>query len=371
MNLKDIFHCSIAAVMKRAGISRFTIFCGLVAVLALLYVSLWLFPSSAASPDIPQTILLMDDYGYEQYRIKDPDALVIDATKATWIVSNVTKPRNRYPFLVEDSEPGLIIEGGTITGEVPLDISWRDAYKNSAAVYSRDNEDVTITGWKITQAWDAIRITGERDWSFVVDDVWLENIRDDGIENDDGLGGIIQNSLFDGVFVGISLADSKTKNQSDRVVTIDRTLIRMQPFLYKGEITHHSIFKVDKGGDSPALDLRNSVFAIADVDHEGQERLGVAWDSVVNAEGNYFLNLSDDELPRDYPLPPEDGFTILEGQEAREFWESARAAWLGDGPVDPTPTSISVADLIERLREKDQNAQLPFETTVGELIDGA
>ena len=49
-----------------------------------------------------------------------------------------------------------------------------------------------------------IRVVGDKNDEFTIDSVWLSEIRDDAIENDTGLNGTISNSLFDGVFVGIS-----------------------------------------------------------------------------------------------------------------------------------------------------------------------
>jgi Ca2+-binding RTX toxin-like protein len=76
------------------------------------------------------------------------------------------------------------------------------------------------------------------------------------------------------------------------------------------------------------------------VDHIGQGRQAVAWEKTIDASGNYFLNLSDDPLPRDYPLP-KSGFTILQGQAARAFWEDARSDWIAErGGTEPAPTHV-------------------------------
>jgi Ca2+-binding RTX toxin-like protein len=155
------------------------------------------------------------------------------------------------------------------------------------------------------------------------------------------IGGTISNSLFDGVFVGISLGDGDVDG-SDNTVTINGLLQRNKAFLYKGEVTHQSPFKMDKDSNDITPDLRifNSIFAIEKVDHEGMERLEKAWDKTVEASGNYYLNLSDTPFPSDYPLPGK-GFTILQGQAARNFWANARQEWIekheGGGGVTPDP----------------------------------
>ena len=291
-------------------------------------------------------ITLSGDYGYEPIKISDVTATEIDASGATWIVANIGSQINLYPIQVRDSG-NVILTGGVINGQVSLTLDWRDAYVNSAAVFAGDVVEVMIQDWTISRAWDAIRFSGSASNTFTVDNVWLTDVRDDGIENDNGMSGTVSNSLFDGVFVGISLADSDTGNQTANLVTVDNVLIRMERYQYNGEFTHQSIFKVE-AGISPGLSIHNSVFAIEDVNHRGTSRLEIAWNSVVSASNNYFLNLSDTPLPRDYPKPPA-GFTILQGAEARAYWESARTDWIANhntatGGSGPDITGTATAD---------------------------
>ena len=247
------------------------------------------------------------------------------------------KELNLYPVMVSDST-GVTLIGGTIDGQVPLDLDWGDAYVNSAAVFVRGTQGVVIRDWTITQAWDAIRIRGSND--FTIENVWITQTRDDAIENDDGLSGTVRDSLFDGVFVGMSTSDAKTPNRSANVVTFDNVLIRMEEYLFKGEETHQSPFKVT--GVSPGMKIYDSVIAIENVNHVGQERLKLAWEKTIDASGNYFLNLSDEPLPKGYPLPPK-GFTVLQGEAARAFWEDARSDWIAEHTgIEPAPEGTHV-----------------------------
>ena len=299
-----------------------------------------------------ETIILNKDFGYEDYDLSwGVVGGTIDATDATWIVANSRNdnpvegygadtgdlPINRYPLQVRDAD-GLTLLGGTITGEVPLSSDWTYTYRddypdgasaNSAAIRIDDSRDATIEGWHITRAWDAIRVTGDSE-DFLISNVWVSQTRDDAVENDDMLSGTIRDSLFEDVFSGISLGDSNAPDGSDNVVTLDNVLLKSGSYLYKGEVTHVSPIKMDKDDSiTPNLRIVNSVFAIEDVDHGGQERLQKAWNKTIESSNNVFLNLSDDPLPSDYPRPGE-GWTILEGQEARDHWEAAVAAFKED-----------------------------------------
>ena len=292
-----------------------------------------------------EVITLSGDYGYEPIKISNVTNTEIDASNATWIVANTGSLINLYPIQVRDSAD-VILTGGDINGLVSLSLDWQDAYVNSAAVFAGDVTQVLIQDWTISRAWDAIRFSGSASNTFTVDNVWLTDVRDDGIENDDGMSGTVSNSLFDGVFVGISLADSNTGDQTANVVTVDNVLIRMESYLYKGEVTHQSIFKVE-AGKSPGLVIHDSVFAIEDVNHNGTSRLEIAWNSVISSSNNYFLNLSDTPLPADYPMPPA-GFTILQGAAARAYWESARTNWIANHNASGGPgadiTGTAAAD---------------------------
>lgn len=296
-------------------------------------------------------------YGYTTWKLPSGSTTdVIDATQASWIEANLSATLNLYPFQVSGGVDGLIIHGGTILGEVPQNTDWEVTYVNSAGVRVQDTQGVVIEGWRISKSWDAIRVVGDSD-DFTITNVWVSDSRDDAVENDDGLSGTISNSLFDGVMSGISLGDGDVDG-SDNTVTIDGVLLRSKSFLYKGEITHGSPFKLDKGSPDITPDLRfhDTIVAIEDVDHSGQDRLAKAWDKTVESSGNYFLNLSDDPLPSDYPRPGE-GWTILQGQAARDFWNKERADWIrahneDDGAVDPVPGAP-----VAFLTPADSNAQ--------------
>ncbi len=295
---------------------------------------------------MPTQVTLTENYAYTPYRYSGGDADIIDASRASWIVANIGSPTNLYPFLVDQGKSGLDIIGGTIMGQVSQTLDWTQAYINSAAVMVRNTGNASVSDWTISNPWDGIRIA-QGSTGFEIDDVWISNARDDAVENDEALSGTIRDSLFDGVFSGISLGNKYTPDRSGNVVTIDRVLLRMESYLYKGEMTHASPLKME--GTSPALRITNSVFAIEDVSHIGDWRLDLAWDKTIQSSGNVFLNLSDTPLPKDYPMPGA-GWTILQGQAARNYWKSARAEWIAEhdgtetGSAPPrTPDLIGTA----------------------------
>jgi hypothetical protein len=277
-----------------------------------------------------EMMTLSGDYGFQSTRLTPAESVTIDASDARWIVANIGDELNRYPVIIEGGS-GVTIFGGTIAGQVPMDMEWTDAYVNSAALFLRNPDDVVVRDWSITRAWDGIRLRGDESASFTIDGVYLSQIRDDAIENDSGVSGTISNSFFDGVFVGFSTGEANMPDRSDNVITIDNVLVRMEASLHKGKITHQSPFKTFD--NSPQMEIHNSVFAIVDPDHAGQPRLPTAWEKTISASNNYYLNLSDTPFPKNYPLPGE-GFTVLQGKEARDFWAKESAAWESSDGID-------------------------------------
>lgn len=286
------------------------------------------------------------DHVYRDTRLADLESMQVDATGAVWSLANMGPAINRYPLVLERGQDVHLL-GGRIAGEVSLTMDWRDAYVNSAAVLLRDPIAVRVDGTVISGVWDGIRIAGPdidtASDAFLIENVWMRNVRDDAVENDDGLGGTLRDSLFDGVFVGVSLTDRHMRDRSDATVALDGVMIRLESYLYRGELTHQSPFKMSQ--QSPALVIHDSILAIETVHHKGLRSLEIAWSKLSAASGNYFLNLSDTPLPGSYPIPPE-GFEVLEGAAARAFWQTKAAQWLAlrhDAVADTGATSAPPA----------------------------
>lgn len=308
------------------------------------------------------TITLTQDYGYSAYRVTGlADGTIIDASTASWTLDNDASDghSSAYPVLVY-SAPNVVIEGGTILGNVDQQSDWTKVYAmgNSAAVRTEDAPGATISDWRISKAWDAVRVS----WNspdFVIQGIWATDIRDDAVENDRLQSGTVRDSLFDGVFSGISI-DPDNSNPVDghnETVLVDGVLMRLQRSLYEGEMTHSSFIKTDSATDgtvTPSLRFVNNVFALEDVNHHSYRSMEDAWAHTIESKNNYLLNLSDDPLPSDYPMPPS-GWTVLQGQAARDYWAKARDGWISEhtgagvvaGAGDDTLTGTGANDSLD------------------------
>jgi hypothetical protein len=294
----------------------------------------------------------------------DPNTL-LDFETATFILDNQPSTidgdgTNYWPVNVRNS-PGVIIDGGTIQGEINMTGDWRTVYDygNSAGVTVQYSPGVIVRDWRMTNVFDGVNISWESS-NFLVEDVWITGARDDAIQNDKVNSGTIRDSLFDGVFAGISLDPSSSSPVDGRnnVVTIDGVLMRLNLQNYEGEMTHASWIKTDSatlGAVTPHLRVFNTVVAIEDPTHHSFRSTADAWKYQIDGANNFYLNLSDTPLPSDYPMPPSGSWTVLQGQAARDYWDQAKAEWItnheGDGgtttpppvneqpPVEQTPTA--------------------------------
>jgi hypothetical protein len=300
------------------------------------------------------TVTLTGDYGYKEYWIKSVSGTTYDATNADF---HVAAKENVPAINIYDSK-GIVINGGEIWGEISQTGNWTDIYAHMSTGFRISNSpDTTIRNVTIDGTWDGIRfipddslnVANGNSNNWLIEDVHMTNIRDDAIENDFAATGTLRDSLLDGVFSAFGTVNDQSAHGT---LTVDDSIIVMKNFLKDGEMTHGSPFKFNTAtpGNNPDLHIVNSIIAVSDPTHNGFARLKEAWSHLSESSGNYYLNLSDTKLPSNYPLPPK-GFTILQGQEARDFLASHKAQWLAEhngtqapttadpAPSDPTPTA--------------------------------
>jgi len=276
---------------------------------------------------------LTGDYGYKEYWVRNASGATIDATTADWhIAANETVPA----INIYDST-GVVIDGGEIWGEVSQTAEWATTYNHMATGFRVSNSpNTTIRNVHIDGTWDGIRfipndslnVANGNSKGWLIEDVRMTNIRDDAIENDFAETGTLRDSLLDGVFSAFGTVNNQSAHG---VLTIDDSIIIMKDYLKDGVMVHGSPFKFNTSDpqNNPDLKIVNSIIAVQDPSHNGMARLKEAWNHLTQSSGNYYLNLSDTPFPANYPLPP-NGFTILQGQAARDFLQTEKSKWLAE-----------------------------------------
>lgn len=288
---------------------------------------------------------LTGDRGYEPIAARNLAAgTVIDARAATFRVANSQNQRpvegaacdtgplpvNRYPLRILES-PGVTLLGGRFDGEVPLDTDWVHTYCNSTTIGFVNSPDARVEGTRIRRAWDGIRFSGKTP-SFGLRWLWLSDIRDDCIENDFLHTGEISDVLFDGCFNGVSVypAPDREEDGSARTVTLNRVLIRLQPYFYKGALKNGAPFKAN--AKSPAIRIYDSVIALEGADFVSRTQNQTGWEKITDCDNNVLLWLPDEPFPAKRIAPPA-CFHIIQGEEARMFWTDMRQNWIDCHPA--------------------------------------
>ena len=252
--------------------------------------------------------------------------------------------------------------GGLILGDISMQFDRRlydtAPYCNSASWLSTSNVSVgqEIRQVRIDRAWDAIRISGDNCkltvglCDDVIDEVWLSNVRDDCIENDDFSGLVLTDSLLDGCFAGISATNSCASCPSPRphdVIQVDGVLMRLQgfPYTYDADgptgpgglaMTMHHIgpFKIYPAL-GPSVVIHDSVIAFEYYDGTRYASWAEGWGRIASCSNNYLLWMPDTPfpLPEGTTAYPPSCFTILKGAAARVFWEQHKADWIAAHPT--------------------------------------
>lgn len=303
-------------------------------------------PVETAGSEEDTTIVLSGEYGYEQKSIRDRAKAIIDARTASFTIASSKNPYpnailgcdvgwlpvNRYPVVIRNCPAARFI-GGRFNGEVSLTSDREHSYCNSAALLVRDGTaKATVESVRVRRCWDGIRFS-EGSKGFCLKGSWLSEVRDDAVENDYLVSGIIEDCLLDGCFAGISLdPGSRDRDGTRETVTIDRLLLRMHGYLADGEVTHQAPIKADEL--SPKLKITGSVFALSAANMRGSRRLERAWQKITESRDNTLLWLSDEPLPSGLQQLP-GGFSVLAGAAAREYWNKARQGWIDAHPDVP------------------------------------
>jgi hypothetical protein len=218
---------------------------------------------------------------------------------------------------------GLCIIGGTVVGQQPRSLTWRQVKRS----YDGDGLRVqaggryVVEGLRVDNVEDGISPFGD---GFVGRGLYFTYIRDDCIENDAISGGVVADSLLDGCSMGLSERPSKgfrpTPPPAGETFTLDGVLLRLEPMPRDDApdgLGNGQLFKWSRWANR--LVLRNSVFLVERVSMNG--RRSMRFPAGTTAE-NVTLVWTG---PGSYPAPVPPGVRVTKD---RSVWDAARSAWL-------------------------------------------
>ena len=159
----------------------------------------------------------------DQLRLsRPPSALTVDSREATF---TGYPSSTDYPISLGKGAParGLCMVGGVVRGSQPRELSWDEmkARFDGAAARVAGNEWYVVDGLRVDNVEDGIDPRGTEDRypkdgdGFILRNLYFQYIRDDCVENDDIAGGLVEDSLFDGCYTGISERPTSGNPQFD------------------------------------------------------------------------------------------------------------------------------------------------------------
>ncbi|HJQ85299.1 MAG TPA: hypothetical protein VKA21_14535 [Candidatus Binatia bacterium] len=224
---------------------------------------------------------------------------------------------NKYPVVVrETNAAGLCWNGGKFKGLWDTSWTWGQMHDANNAAWVAKSATPSVDGVRANNVTDGVRLEPNTqtiaDTNFTIRQVWLSNIRDDCIEDDRLQGGLVDDVLFDGCYVGISTRATDTSfDGTNRTITVNDSMIGLKAM--KGTRTgkgicvggtedgaaccdpsladtnpcspqdlcagggvcsgHNMFFKVLSSGKSPRLQLTDNLFYAEDVPNDGASGL--------------------------------------------------------------------------------------------------
>jgi hypothetical protein len=216
------------------------------------------------------------------------------------------------------------MSGGVVFGQYDRSLSWDAMHTLNNAGLRFEDASFTVENVRIDDVTDGIRpIAGP----FTIRGAWLSWVRDDCLEDDHVQGGLIEDSLFDGCYVGISerpspaIIDSGYDGRND-LLTIRSSLIRLEPMPgprggLATDLGHGQFFKWSDLATK--LELYDDVFMAEQVAESGPDTMGVPA-SLTACANNVMVWLGAGPYPAALPSC----FTVTTD---RAVWDAAVADW--------------------------------------------
>lgn len=187
-----------------------------------------------------------------KYEVTVPDnSRTYDLRPSTWWANHGISPDQIRPLAFRWVKDGTCVVGGRVIGQQSRDLTWREmktTYHGDGLFLGEGFGHMTVNGLRLDNAMDGVnpreKVWWSQDADWEVRGVYARFTRDDFVENDGLLNGVIADTLVDGTFVFLSNrpGSSYEKGMSPKPhVKISDSLIHVQRMPYD----------TDMGGDPP------------------------------------------------------------------------------------------------------------------------
>ncbi|MEM7021447.1 MAG: hypothetical protein AAF637_02540, partial [Pseudomonadota bacterium] len=290
----------------------------------------------------------------------------------------VEQGKENSGFFIRSSPDGARAVGGRVIGQGGNRTgSWRDVYDegNGAGLLFENSPSFTVARFYCEYPWDGIRPTNNvQDWT--ITECWLNNIRDDAVENDHVYNGVIKNTFFDEVHTIKSARPGSqysgpnpyhTLEFVGNVVKMGRHFEDRDKRTYTWSPTPNyscgQFFKVYGDGNADVV-MRDNIICTDVVPNAARSRLRLiptGWRMSADSGNNIFVWLGGSDIPGleyeeiDGVLVPVDLhipqglFSVTDDPgvyaQARSKWISE--VWNGELPAPVEPPKRDILDFLQ------------------------
>jgi hypothetical protein len=237
---------------------------------------------------------------------------------------------NHYPFLLGKDTPGraTCVIGGEIVGQQPRSLTWQAMKRTiDGDGLNFKSQGGIVDGIRIDNVEDGIATIGGDPGGIAIRNAYMTYVRDDCLENDGVVALVVQDSLLDGCYMGLSERPSGSSKlpPADERTVLSRVLLRIQPMPYDKAEATCGLDGLGTGGFfkwsawANKLVVKDTVLLA--------ERVAARCRTPMNFPPGIYQNVTLVWVgPVNYPgkLPPT-GVTVTRD---RQVWDTARADWL-------------------------------------------
>ncbi len=252
-----------------------------------------------------------------------------------------------YPVKIGNNTPGTrqVWVGGEVTGQQSRSTTWKDmkASYDGAGILIQSGDYLVVDGLRTDNVMDAIRPRSNTS-TFRISNIYATYTRDDAIENDNIMGGLISDCLFDGCFMFLSQQGTDTWAISTPLEVAD-TLVRLEPMPYDTNVggdppafeaaygvnadRHAQLFKHHGPGDAP-LKVHDCIFYVPQLSVNGTSAMAFPEFDGCTYENNILLWTGGGSYPGSLPASGVMEYNLVNSTQIDidQIWDDAVSDWL-------------------------------------------
>jgi hypothetical protein len=309
--------------------------------LSIFFISCFFAINISQAQQLPDPDVVIEG-AFTQYRGAPLNASFIDARKGVWSLENgwIATPQSGKDVYWLGGEFFL-----TINDEIysPTE-AWRKIWHhNGGWTLKNYNTNWVFDRVSVSHVGDGFNIYGNTKF-FTIKNSYISDIRDDAVQNDDFISGLVTNNFIDGTYVGFSAReDTNPRDGGHETWTIQENLIWIKPMysVYKGDSPGNGqIIKWQTGAPhlAPHLVFKNNIVRVGKLPFQTGTSSGEEFYFPPDCEFDNNILVWDSEQP--VPQSLKNWFNSSKNSRigTLEDWDNAVKNWYLEHPYFDHPS---------------------------------